>query len=50
MYLPTYLHNLEVLRGQQKSDNLQHNTVGHWDDGMIVPPSDGLMFILIDWE
>ena len=25
-------------------------TVGQWDDGMIVPPSDGPMFILIDWE
>ena len=34
-----------------KSDNLQYNTVGQWDDGMIVPPIlDGPMFTLIDWE
>ena len=33
-----------------KSDNLQYNMVGRQDDGMIVPPSDGPMFILIDWE
>ena len=33
-----------------KSDNLQYNTVGWLDDVMIVPPSDGPMFILIDWE
>ena len=34
-----------------KSDNLQYNTVGQWDDGMIVPPLlDGPMFTLIDWE
>ena len=30
-----------------KSDNLQYNTVGRWYDGMIVPPPDGPMFILI---
>ena len=24
--------------------------VGQWVDGAIVPPSDGPMFILIDWE
>ena len=34
----------------QKSDNLQYNTVGQWVHGTIVPPSDGPMFILIDWE
>ena len=33
-----------------RSDNLQHNTVGQRDDVMIVLPSDGPMFILIDWE
>ena len=31
-----------------KSVNLQFNTVGRRDDDMIVPPSDGPMFILID--
>ena len=36
--------------GDLKSDNLQYNTVGQWVHGMIVPPSDGPMFILIDWE
>ena len=48
--VPTYLHNLEVLSGQQKYDNLQNNTVGGGDDSMIVLASDGLMFILIDWK
>ena len=33
-----------------KSVNLWYNTVGRRDDDMIVPPSDGPMFILIDWE
>ena len=33
-----------------KSVNLQFNTVGRWDDDMIVPPSDGPMIIWIDWE
>ena len=33
---------------KQKSVNLQFNTVGRWDNDMIVPPSDGPMFILID--
>ena len=32
-----------------KSVNLQYNTVERRVDGMIVPPSDGPMFILIDW-
>ena len=32
----------------QKSVNLQFNTVGRWDDDMIVPPSDGPMIIWID--
>ena len=31
-----------------KSVNLQFNTAGRWDDDMIVPPSDGPMFFLID--
>ena len=33
-----------------KSVNLQFNTVGRWDDDMIIPPSDGPMNIWIDWE
>ena len=33
-----------------KSVNLWFNTVGQRDDDMIVPPSDGPMFILVDWE
>ena len=33
-----------------KSVNLRYITVGRLDDDMIVPPSDGPMFILIDWE
>ena len=33
-----------------KFDNLQYNTVGRWVDGMIIPPSDGPMFILIDFD
>ena len=32
------------------SVNLWYNTVGWRDDDMIVPLSDGPMFILIDWE
>ena len=39
-----------VLLFDLKSDNPQYNTVGQWVDGTIVPPSDGPMFILIDWE
>ena len=31
-----------------KSVNLKYITVGRLDDDMIVPPSDGAMFILID--
>ena len=31
-----------------KPVNLQFITVGRRDDDMIVPPSDGPMFILID--
>ena len=33
-----------------KSVNLRYITVGWLDDDMIVPPSDGPMFILINWE
>ena len=40
-----YLHDI-----CQKSDNLQYNTEGQWVDRTIVIPSDGSMFILIDWE
>ena len=32
------------------SDSLQYNMVGRWNDNMIVPPSDGPMLIVIDWE
>ena len=42
----TEMHKQHML----KSDNLQYNTVGRWVDGTIVPPSYGLMFILIDWQ
>ena len=33
---------------EQKSVNLRYITVGRLDDDMIVPSSDGAMFILID--
>ena len=36
--------------GVMKSVNLQYNTVERRLDEMIVLPSDGPMFILIDWE
>ena len=40
---------MEAAQGKYlKSVNLQFNTVGRRDDDMIVPPSDGPMFILID--
>ena len=31
-----------------KSVNLKYITVGRLDDDLMVPPSDGAMFILID--
>ena len=34
-------------RADKKSVNLKYVTVGRLDDNMIVPPSDGAMFILI---
>ena len=34
----------------QKFDNLKYNTVVRWDNGMILPPYDGPMFILMDSE
>ena len=37
-----------TLPRNQKSVNLKYITVGQLDDDMIVPPSDGAMFILID--
>ena len=40
----------KVLLVYHKYDNLQYNTVGRWNAGMIVLPSDGPMFISIDWE
>ena len=42
-------HGLQTPR-EQKSVNLKYITVGRLDDDMIVPPSDGPMFILINWE
>ena len=39
-----------VKSSNQKSINLRYITVGRLDDDMIVPPSDGAMFILINWE
>ena len=44
------LSSLTVTSHTLKSDNLQYNTVGRWVDGTIVPPSDGPMFTLMDWE
>ena len=35
---------------RQKSDNLEYNTMERWIDGLIIPPLDGPMFILIEWE
>ena len=46
-----YTYNNYVQLGQYlNSVNLWFDTVGRRDDDMIVPPSDGPMFILIDWE
>ena len=33
-----------------KTVNLKYITVGRLDNDMIVSPSDGPMFILINWE
>ena len=33
-----------------KSDNLQYDMLGRWVDGTIVPPSNGAIIILINWE
>ena len=41
-------HNCQFFLQYLKSVNLQFNTVGRQDDDMIVPPSNGPMFILID--
>ena len=35
---------------RQKSDNLEYNTMERWIDGLIIPPLDGPMFILIERE
>ena len=37
-----------TLDSRNTYDNLQYNMVGWWDDGIIVPPSDGPIIILID--
>ena len=42
-------YGLIILHGQE-SDNLQYITVGRWNNGMIISPSDGPMFIFIDWD
>ena len=41
-------HTIEYVH--VKPVNLQYNTVERWVEETIVPPSDGPMFILIDWE
>ena len=33
-----------------KSNNLKYNTMERWINGSIIPPLDGPMFILIEWE
>ena len=38
----------KLVHSNKKSVNLKYITVGRLDDDMIVPPSDGAMFILID--
>ena len=56
MYVVTSCQKLGIillisdLKIDLKSVNLKHITVGRMDDDMIVTPSDGPMFILIDWE
>ena len=35
----------EMQQKVKKSDNLQYNMVGRWDDGMIDPSSDSPMTI-----
>ena len=42
--------NGQKLDRKVKSVNLKYIKVGQLDDDMIVPPSDGPMFILINWE
>ena len=42
--------HLAISETVMKSVNLRYITVGRLDDDMIVPPSDGPMFILINWE
>ena len=37
-----------IASSNQKSDNLQYNTIRRWDDG--IPPSDGPIIILIEWK
>ena len=48
--LDEFVHADMARKTDFKSVNLQFNTVGRWDDDMIVPPSDGPMIIWIDWE
>ena len=49
-YTLIWLENHSVCHSYIKSVNLWYNTVGRRDDDMIVLPSDGPIFILIDWE
>ena len=39
-----------LLGSNQKSDNLQFNMLDCWVDWTSIPPSDGPIIILIDWE
>ena len=40
----------EMQQKVKKSDNLQYDTAGRWEDAVINPPSDVSVFILIEWE
>ena len=45
-----FYQTVHYMYEKYKSVNLQFNTVGRWDDDMIVPLSDGPRIIWIDWE
>ena len=44
------LSSLKMLQSDLKSDNLQYNTTGCWNDCLIGQASDGPSIILIDWK
>ena len=50
IYMDANVRKAGIVIADYKYNNLQYNTVGRWSDGMIIPLSDGPMFILIDWE